>query len=306
MIRPVATTGIGSLDEILAGGLPVGAISELVGTECSGRTSVALSFLSRMTQTAKVCAWIDVCDTLDPSSAAAAGVDLGRLLWIRCGVEQKRITPIRYRFALPEKYLAPPAAKKGLHGGGCGPHPRTESKGLSQAVHGLLQTDFSEPRCAEQLHPALRLSQANAVTALSPRKPWSRMEQALRATDLVLQCGGFSAIVLDMGSLAPEAVLRVPQATWFRYRAAVEKTQSSILLLTRHSCAKSSAEVLLRFHPASVIGEKQRIFGGIEPRVEIVRRRFTEIPTNVIPLRKPPQNVTAASWQSRTVWTGRR
>ena len=59
MIRPVAATGIASLDEVLKGGLPVGAVSELVGPECSGRTSVALSFLSRMTQAAKVCAWIE-------------------------------------------------------------------------------------------------------------------------------------------------------------------------------------------------------------------------------------------------------
>jgi hypothetical protein len=29
------------------------------------------------------------------------------------------------------------------------------------------------------------------------------MEQALRVTDLLLQAGGFSAIVLDMGSIAP-------------------------------------------------------------------------------------------------------
>jgi recombination protein RecA len=55
MVRPVAGTGIGTLDEILEGGLPIGAISELVGPECSGRTSVALSFLARMTQMAKVC-----------------------------------------------------------------------------------------------------------------------------------------------------------------------------------------------------------------------------------------------------------
>jgi RecA/RadA recombinase len=56
IVRPVAATGIASLDEVLKGGLPVGAVSELVGPECSGRTSVALSFLSRMTQAAKVCA----------------------------------------------------------------------------------------------------------------------------------------------------------------------------------------------------------------------------------------------------------
>jgi len=79
MIRPVAVTGIESVDELLHGGLPVGAISELVGPEYSGRTSLALSFLARMTQTSKVCAWVDVSDTFDPPSAAAAGVELYNL-----------------------------------------------------------------------------------------------------------------------------------------------------------------------------------------------------------------------------------
>ena len=47
MIRPVVETGIEPLDDLLQGGLPIGAVSELTGPECSGRTSVALSFLAR-------------------------------------------------------------------------------------------------------------------------------------------------------------------------------------------------------------------------------------------------------------------
>ncbi|MDX6461504.1 MAG: error-prone polymerase [Acidobacteriaceae bacterium] len=80
----------------------------------------------------------------------------------------------------------------------------------------------------------------------SSGKPWSRIDQALRVADLLLQGGGFSAIVLDMCSIAPQDALRIPLATWFRYRAAAERTQASFLLLTQHPCAKSSAELLLR------------------------------------------------------------
>src|SRR5271168_3277924 len=85
MAYPVATTGIHEIDLLLRGGFPVGALSELIGPECSGRTSLALTFVAGMTQAAKVCAWVDVSDTLHPESAAAIGVDLSRLLWIRCG-----------------------------------------------------------------------------------------------------------------------------------------------------------------------------------------------------------------------------
>src|ERR1700744_6086955 len=82
-IRPVVETGIEPLDELLHGGLPVGALREVVGPECSGRTDIALSFVARLTQASKVCAWIDASDALDPVSASAAGVDLARLLWVR-------------------------------------------------------------------------------------------------------------------------------------------------------------------------------------------------------------------------------
>jgi RecA/RadA recombinase len=56
IIRSLVETGIEPLDALLDGGLPVGALTELVGAECSRRTSTALSFLSRMTQAKKVCA----------------------------------------------------------------------------------------------------------------------------------------------------------------------------------------------------------------------------------------------------------
>jgi len=53
-IRGTNPVGIAPLDELLGGGLPVGAVTELVGAECSGRTSVALSFLSGITAAGKV------------------------------------------------------------------------------------------------------------------------------------------------------------------------------------------------------------------------------------------------------------
>jgi recombination protein RecA len=314
----VHPTGIEALDELLKGGLPQGALSEFVGPECSGRTSIALSFLARMTREERVCAWIDVSNALDPVSAAAAGVDLRRLLWLRCGVTSAPATAPRasYKFELPERYLVAPAAKKGLHGGGFSRHPRHEVKGLSNAVGGLLQSEAMAPRCAEP-QPRARSSQETvepsplqiqkaARRSSTPSKPWPRLEQALRSADLLLQAGGFSAIVLDMGSLAPEFVARVPLATWYRYRAAAERTQSSILLLTQYACAKSSAELVLQLQPAKPICDESTVFSGIQPCVEVMRQRYPRSASNVVPMRKPPQREEVATWQSRTVWAGRR
>jgi hypothetical protein len=317
MMRPVAATGIEPLDDVLRGGLPIGAISEMVGPECSGRTSVALSFLAQATKAGKVCCWIDVANTFDPASAAAIGVDLTRLLWVRCGVAQTRVQRDARNFVLAEKYLIPSPHKKGLHGGGFGPHPRSEVNGLSEAVTGLLRPEAIAPRCAE---PQRRVRQKQETFEAQyrhtsttggrfphPSEPWSRIEQALRSTDLLLQSGGFDAIVLDMGSLTPESASRVPLATWFRYRAAAERTQSRILLLTQYPCAKSSAELLLSLQPAEVLCDETTVFTGIKPRIEVARHRFTQAAeSNVVPLRKSPQNGNSASWQSRTTWAGRR
>jgi RecA/RadA recombinase len=125
-VRETASTGIAEVDALLDGGLPVGAISEVNGPESSGRTSLVLSFLAQRTAGGQVCAWVDADDAFDPESAAANGVNLRQLLWVRC---LKVGVPVRGKQAA---------------------------------------------------------------------KPWTRLEQALRTTDLLLQAGGFGAIVLDL------------------------------------------------------------------------------------------------------------
>jgi hypothetical protein len=249
---PVVPTGIPEIDLLLHGGFPVGALSEVVGPECSGRTSLALAFVAGMTQSGKVCAWVDVSDTLHPESAAAMGVHLSRLLWVRCGSSPVTV-PL-------------PAIKRA---------PRSKS--------------------------------------------WARLEQALRVTDLLLQAGGFSCIVLDMGSLNAEYALRVPLATWFRFRAAAERLQSNVLLLTQHACSRNSAGLVLRLEPGSVLAPDSTIFTGLEHRAELARQRFPQSPGNVFPMRstagptagrgrrdrKQPQSVQTTQWQGRTLWAGR-
>src|SRR5262245_135466 len=76
-------TGIADLDA-LTGGLPRGAITEISGAASSGRTSTMVSILAEAIAQDEVCALVDGNDTFDPKSAAAAGVELSRLLWVRC------------------------------------------------------------------------------------------------------------------------------------------------------------------------------------------------------------------------------
>ena len=94
-VRPapeMASSGIAQLDA-LTGGLPRGCLTEICGPESSGHTTVMLSALAEATRREEICALIDASDAFDPVSAAAAGLDLERLLWVRCGspaMSQKR------------------------------------------------------------------------------------------------------------------------------------------------------------------------------------------------------------------------
>jgi recombination protein RecA len=79
----MVSAGIPEIDA-LTGGLPRGGLTEICGPPCSGRTSLLVSALASRTAQAEVCALVDGRDAFDPHTAAAAGVELKKLLWVRC------------------------------------------------------------------------------------------------------------------------------------------------------------------------------------------------------------------------------
>jgi hypothetical protein len=80
-------SGIREIDDA-TGGLPRGCLTEIVGPASSGRTSLLLSILAQATAREEICALVDAGDAFDPASAAASGVQLERLIWVRsCGAE---------------------------------------------------------------------------------------------------------------------------------------------------------------------------------------------------------------------------
>ncbi len=224
-IREVASTGIDAADDLLDGGLPVGAISEIVGPASSGRTTLALAFLARRTAEGRVCAWVDVHDTLDPESAAANGVNLRQLLWVRCRDSVQNI-----------------AGKS---------------------------------------------------------RPWTRLDQALRATDLLLQAGGFAAIVLDLADTAPEHASRIPLATWFRYRQAADRSRCSLLVLGKAAYAQSSAALAVECAPLRSTAAGGTVLKGFTYQLRRGRQRFAPVNMSGRPgVRKPP----ASTWSAGTSW----
>jgi recombination protein RecA len=87
VVRPapeMVSSGIAAMDA-LTGGLPRGCLTEICGPASSGRTTLLLSAVAAATRRGEFCALVDASDTLDPQSAAAAGIELERFLWVRCG-----------------------------------------------------------------------------------------------------------------------------------------------------------------------------------------------------------------------------
>jgi KaiC/GvpD/RAD55 family RecA-like ATPase len=76
-------TGIADLDARLRGGIPRGQLSELVGPRSSGRLAMVVSALAGATTRGEAVALVDPLDMFDPVSAATAGIDFSRMLWVR-------------------------------------------------------------------------------------------------------------------------------------------------------------------------------------------------------------------------------
>jgi recombination protein RecA len=350
-------TGIAEVDAMLGGGLPLGGVTEIIGPVCSGRSTLALSVLAGVTGQGAAgqgatAAYVDVSDALDPFSAAAMGVDLGRLLWVRAGgseevprlpVTGKRPLEVRTRSMQDEKY------------GRGGSHPRTEMRGIEHAVKELFQPkdnpenaeiplfDYS-PRCAESLR-GRRATQSpmnrqnvdrqtltehvtpkkNTVTERSSdpklqpfqrsrrhstaKEVWDRLDQGLRATDLLLNTGGFRAIVIDMGDVGPEQVRRVPLASWYRFRLQAEKSQAILLLVTQAACASSCASVVLRcleaderWQYANEASIGLPLLTGFRYQIGADRKRGRTL-ESFHPCKKKPVSAAETFWNSTTLWT---
>src|SRR5687767_12504721 len=62
-----------------------GSLAEITGEPSSGKTSLSLSLISKLTTDGEICGVVDASNSFDPCSAFSAGVELENLLWIKCG-----------------------------------------------------------------------------------------------------------------------------------------------------------------------------------------------------------------------------
>ena len=171
----IVSTGIPEIDAAV-GGLPRGALTEICGPPCSGRTSLLISALAARTAEGEACALVDARDSFDPYLASVAGVALKQLLWVRC----------------------------------------------------------------------------------------QNADQALRATDLLIQGGGFGLVAVDLSDIAPKIVRYVPLNAWFRFRRAVEDTPTILMVMEQEANAKTCASLVLRLKAKPAMWSEARAGSGRE------------------------------------------
>jgi hypothetical protein len=227
-----------------------------------------LAAIAAVTHREEICALIDASDAFDPHSAAAAGVNLERLLWVRCG-------------------------------------SHAPSSALSRKRRQAFNLEERERRRMED-----------------------PVEQALRATDLLLQSGGFGMVAIDLAGVPLKMARRIPLTTWFRFRRAVEDTPTLLLVTGMQACAQSCASLSLELgrqsseisRRSSVVSRQQdlrsqlpvlgcpttdteddsikerpshaQLLTGIEIRAEVVRSRSE---------RKSVQSVS--TFNTKTAWS---
>ena len=178
-------TGLPGIDRLLGGGFPRGHLSEIAGPACCGRTSLALALLARTTAAGEVVALVDGADAFDPPSAAAAGVDLSRVLWART----------------------------------------------------------------------------------------SKIPDALRSTEHLLEARGFSLVLLD---LAPgrQTPARIPSSAWSRLRRAAAGTDTALVVLGDRRLARTFTDLAIEMSSAEPRFQgAPTLLEGLDGKVQLVRNR---------------------------------
>lgn len=104
------------------------------------------------------------------------------------------------------------------------------------------------------------------------RLTWIRcggqLEHALRAADLLLHSGGLGVVALDLGGVAAEALSRIPPSYWFRFRRAVEASETICVVLAPRAVAKSCSSLIVETRRRRA-GFTPRLFRALECRVAV-------------------------------------
>jgi hypothetical protein len=230
-------TDIAAIDTCLRGGLPRGQLSELTGPCSSGRTTLLMQLFAAATQRGEIAAFVDTHDRLDVASAAAAGVDLDRLLWIR-----------------------------GMTGSG---------SQISSSGSRIPSLDVA--RLSTRFKATLSVSKGRDGLSDSRRAdPDHAIDRALKALNLVLQAGGFGIVAIDLADVPPMSLRQIPFTTWPRVQRVIEGSDTACVLIAPEPLARSAGGLTLTMTGRSTwagASDRSSRLDGIDFRVRVVSPR---------------------------------
>lgn len=318
---PLQSTGISELDALLAGAIPRGSLVELCGSASSGRTSTCFSLLAAATKRQEACAYVDVSDSLDPVSLASTGADLTRLLWIRCGLPASSDVPKGQEstsFSFSSK-MAQPSAGNAIRKPKrtqTWTHPRDQIRGIESALPSIMRCtedtniEAKKYKTAPVLLPFPKPTRTPTILsrgsnklgrgyAAVNKKPWKSLEQALKATDLLLHSGGWGLVILDLGSIPWTDARRIELSTWFRFRRTIENTPTILVLLVEESCAKSCSSLVLHCRRKN---ENWSHLNSQDQFSGIATLDGFRIEGKILSSRTGLQSMDSASWTANNLW----
>lgn len=316
----MVSIGVAEVDA-LTGGIPRGALTEIVGPASSGRTTCLLAAMGEATRRGEVCAIVDATDTFDPQSAAQAGVDLDCVLWVRCTGNACSGAVRASRQEGQQLNGTADGDSRGFSGREM--KPWTGAWPRRPPARSERENDFGHRSTrmtagGERAERSNRKSQGEMFSMCQQprggfREHWAgRLEQALKATDMLLQSGGFGLVVVDFGDIPADAARRVPLTSWFRFRRAVENTPTVLLVVEQEAFAKSCASLVLSLNGApkhSTIRDRRshdEFRGGDDSKCPAHTRLLDgiTITAEVVRGERKPVRPARTEFESRTEWAG--
>jgi hypothetical protein len=129
-------------------------------------------------------------------------------------------------------------------------HGTASSGRTSLLLSALAVATTQEETCAlVDASDTFDLSSAASARVNCDRLLWVRcsgsVERAFKATDLLLQSGGFGLVALNLADVTPKYTRRIISSWWFRFRRAIESTPTALIVVTPVSCIRSCAALVL-------------------------------------------------------------
>jgi recombination protein RecA len=257
----LAPTGWPSVDAALGGGFPRGECSEIAGPASSGRTSMLCALMAAAAARGEVMALVDTLDRFDPVSAAAMGMDLSRLLWVRGTMIPAN--PVSHARGAERR-----TAEQGIR------LTRAASFTTSAAAG---RGDAGRRKAEQEGRRVVSASGRAGADDLLVRV----LDRAIKSFGLVLQSGGFGVVALDLADVPMRAVKRLPFTTWLRVQRLIEGRDTVGIVIAQEPIARSARGVTVRLTgdgssaPTwSGAGDRSRLFTGftLRPRVASAHR----------------------------------